>query len=56
MITRRTALLSSVAVAAAAGAYVRLGLAQPASNGVFEVTRTEEEWLDASAAYEAAQV
>jgi peptide-methionine (R)-S-oxide reductase len=44
MISRRTALLSSVAVGAAALAYTRLGMAQPASNGVFEVTHTPDEW------------
>jgi peptide-methionine (R)-S-oxide reductase len=46
MISRRAFLLSSAGIGAAALAFgwLRAGVAQPASEGVFEITRTEEEW------------
>jgi peptide-methionine (R)-S-oxide reductase len=46
MISRRAFLLSSAAIGGGALAvgWLRAGMAQPASDGVFEITRTEEEW------------
>lgn len=46
MISRRAFLMSSAGAGAAAVAFgwLRSGVAQPASDGVFEVMRTEEEW------------
>lgn len=46
MISRRAFLMTSAGVGAVAVGFgwLRAGMAQPASDGVFEVTRTEEEW------------